>query len=92
MKTIDLNEILANFERMVQHIIGEYIEMRITYKVGLPLIKADSAQINQILLNLMVNAREAMPDGGKLTIETDVLYVDEKRYLSLLTCLAVTML
>jgi two-component system cell cycle sensor histidine kinase/response regulator CckA len=79
IKTIDLNEILANFERMVQHIIGEYIEMRITYKAGLPLIKADSAQINQILLNLMVNAREAMPDGGKLTIETDLLYIDEKR-------------
>ena len=79
MKTIDLNDILANFERMVQHIIGESIEMGITYKAGLPLIKADSAQINQILLNLMVNAREAMPDGGKLIIETDVLYVDEKQ-------------
>jgi nitrogen-specific signal transduction histidine kinase/CheY-like chemotaxis protein len=79
MKTVDLNDILANFERMVQHIIGESIEMRISCKTGLPLIKADSAQINQILLNLMVNAREAMPDGGKLNIETDVLYVDEKR-------------
>ena len=79
MKTIDLNDILANFERMVQHIIGESIEMEITYKADLPLIKADSAQINQILLNLMVNAREAMPDGGKLIIETDVLYVDEKQ-------------
>jgi two-component system cell cycle sensor histidine kinase/response regulator CckA len=79
MKTIDLNDILANFERMVQHIIGESIEMRITYKAGLPLIKGDSAQINQILLNLVVNAREAMPDGGKLIIRTDVLYIDEKQ-------------
>ena len=79
MKTVDLNDILANFERMVQHIIGEYIEMGITYKVGLPLIKADSAQINQILLNLIVNAKEAMPDGGKLTVATNVLYIDEKQ-------------
>lgn len=79
MKTIDLNDILANFERMVQHIIGESIEMGITYKAGLPLIKGDSAQINQILLNLVVNAREAMPDGGKLIIRTDVLYIDEKQ-------------
>jgi two-component system cell cycle sensor histidine kinase/response regulator CckA len=79
MKTIDLNDILANFERMVQHIIGESIEMKITYKAGLPLIKGDSAQINQILLNLVVNAREAMPDGGKLIIRTDVLYIDEKQ-------------
>jgi len=78
MNTIDLNDILANFERMVQHIIGESIEMKIIYKTNLPPTKADGAQINQILLNLMVNAREAMPDGGKLTIETDVLYVDEK--------------
>jgi two-component system cell cycle sensor histidine kinase/response regulator CckA len=79
MKAIDLNEILANFERMVQHIIGEHVEMGITYKTDLPLIKGDSAQINQILLNLMVNAREAMPNGGKLIIETDMLYIDEKR-------------
>ena len=79
MKTIDLNDILANFERMVQHIIGEYIEMSITYKAGLPVIKGDSAQINQILLNLMVNAREAMPDGGKLTVATSVIYIDEKQ-------------
>jgi two-component system, cell cycle sensor histidine kinase and response regulator CckA len=79
MKTTDLNDILANFERMVQHIIGEYIEMKINCKAGLPMIKADSAQINQILLNLMVNAREAMPNGGKLTIETDALYIDEKQ-------------
>jgi two-component system, cell cycle sensor histidine kinase and response regulator CckA len=79
IKTIDINDILANFERMVQHVIGESIEMGITYKANLPPIKADSAQINQILLNLMVNAREAMPNGGKLIIETDLLYIDEKR-------------
>ncbi len=79
MKIVDLNEVLANFERMIHHVIGESIEMRVDYKPDLPMIKADSAQINQIFLNLVVNAREAMPEGGQLIIETDTFIIDEKK-------------
>lgn len=78
MKIVDLNEIVSNFEKMVQHIIGEKIDMRIDLRKGAPHIKADSTQLNQILLNLVVNAREAMTNGGKLNIATDFLFIDER--------------
>jgi PAS domain S-box-containing protein len=77
LKTIDVNDLVANFEKMIHRIIGEHIEMSISYAPDLPMIKVDEAQINQILLNLVVNAREAMPAGGNLTIETSVTYIDE---------------
>ncbi|MCX5815856.1 MAG: PAS domain S-box protein [Proteobacteria bacterium] len=69
LKVVDLNAVTMSFEKMVRRVIGEHIEMSIISKPELPVIKADVAQINQILLNLVINARDAMPDGGKLSID-----------------------
>jgi PAS domain S-box-containing protein len=70
LKTVDLEEALVSFTKMIQRVIGEHIDMNMILSPELPKIKADVTQINQVLLNLVVNARDAMSEGGKLTLET----------------------
>ena len=70
MEVIDLNPLLQNLEKMLRGVIGEDVELVTTLEVDLGRIKADPGQIEQTLLNLALNARDAMPHGGKLTIET----------------------
>ena len=65
---LDLNETVAQMTKMLQRILGEDITLRSEYSPALPPIHADVGMIEQIILNLAVNARDAMPDGGKLTI------------------------
>ena len=67
---LDLNETVAQVTKMLQRILGEDITLRTEYAPALPLIQADIGMIEQILLNLAVNARDAMDEGGKLTIRT----------------------
>jgi two-component system cell cycle sensor histidine kinase/response regulator CckA len=67
---LDLNRILADMEKMLRRIIGEDIELVRVETPDLGLVKADPSQIEQVLMNLVINARDAMPKGGKLTIET----------------------
>ncbi|MFQ6028018.1 MAG: response regulator [Dehalococcoidia bacterium] len=69
-RLIDLNELVMNVERMLRRLIGETIEIAMLPAPGLPPIYADPVQIEQVIINLAVNARDAMPEGGKLTIET----------------------
>ncbi len=69
-KVLNLNEVVANMERMLQLIIGENTDLATALDPGLGQVKADSGQIEQIILNLVVNSRDAMPEGGKLTVET----------------------
>jgi PAS domain S-box-containing protein len=69
-RLLDLNESISEAERMLRRVIGEDIDFRIVLGPGLGQVKADPTQIQQVLLNLVVNARDAMPSGGRLTIET----------------------
>jgi PAS domain S-box-containing protein len=76
-KRINLNEIVMNVGKFLTRIIGEDIQLK-TVCTGKPLrIFADSGQIEQVLMNLAANARDAMPNGGLLTIETDVKEIDD---------------
>ncbi len=70
-KLLKLNEIVSNIERMLKRVIGEDIELTTKLTPALGTIRADAGQVEQIILNLTVNARDAMPDGGRLTIATD---------------------
>jgi PAS domain S-box-containing protein len=76
-KVIDLNAVVAGAEKLLQRLIGENIELRAVLNPELCRVKADPGQIEQIIMNLAVNARDAMPSGGKLTIETSNMEFDE---------------
>jgi len=69
-KVIDLNVVVANLQRLLQRIIGEHIEIRTAGETTPACVKADPGQIEQVIVNLGVNARDAMPRGGRLTIRT----------------------
>ena len=70
-RRINLNELIVNLNKMLHRLIGEDIKLVTQTAPDLGQIKADPGQIEQVLLNLVVNARDAMPDGGTLTIRTD---------------------
>ena len=75
---LDLNRVVAHIDRMLRRLIGEDIELRTNMGAGLWIIRADPGQIEQIMLNLCLNARDAMPKGGRLVIETaNCLSADE---------------
>ncbi|MES1177869.1 MAG: response regulator [Myxococcales bacterium] len=74
---LDLNEVVMNLERMFGRLIGEDIQISILNERALGKIHADAGQVEQILMNLVVNSRDAMPQGGKLTIETCNVDLDE---------------
>lgn len=77
-KVIDLNETVADTSKMLRHLIGENVELRTTLNSKLNSIKADPGQLSQVIMNLAVNARDAMPNGGKLCIKTDNVYFREE--------------
>jgi PAS domain S-box-containing protein len=77
MKVIDLNDLLKNLEKMLCRVIGEDIELTTLLAEDLGRVKFDPGQIEQVILNLAVNARDAMPSGGKLTLETADVELDE---------------
>jgi PAS domain S-box-containing protein len=76
-KVLDLSSVLANTEKMLRRLIGEDIELATKLQPGLGRVKVDPGQIEQVIMNLAVNARDAMPQGGKFIIETANVEVDE---------------
>ena len=78
MESLDLNQIILNFQKLLNKTIREYITIEFHLANDLPYVYADRSQLEQIILNLAVNAQEAMSSGGVLTIETKVVYLDEK--------------
>jgi PAS domain S-box-containing protein len=76
-KTIDLNKLIMQTKKTLSRLIGEDIHLRFLPKKNLGKVRFDPSQIDQILVNLAVNARDAMPDGGMLTIEISKVYLDE---------------
>lgn len=68
-EVIDLNELARNLDKLLRRLIGEDVELIVRESPAPALVKADPHQIEQILLNLAINARDAMPDGGRLSIE-----------------------
>jgi PAS domain S-box-containing protein len=77
-ETLDLNAMVADLEEMFSRTIGEHIDLVVMLAAGPTLIQSDRGQIEQVLLNLVLNARDAMPDGGTLTIETRHNQLDEE--------------
>jgi len=77
-KVLDLNEVVSRMEKMLRRLIGENVELRTNPGAELWSVKADPGQVEQVVVNLVVNARDAMPDGGKLVIETENVLLDEE--------------
>ncbi|MGH7396493.1 MAG: response regulator [Candidatus Rokuibacteriota bacterium] len=76
-RVLDLNETVSGIEPLLRRLIGEHIEVAVTQGSDLGRVKADAGQIEQVILNLAVNARDAMPQGGQLVLETANVTLDE---------------
>lgn len=76
-RNVDLNELVRNTTKMLQRILGEHIRIQISFGPGELFIHADPGMMDQVLLNLAVNSRDAMPNGGQLAIETSAIDLDE---------------
>jgi PAS domain S-box-containing protein len=74
---LGLNDVIANLTKMLNRIIGEHIRLECHYAARLPLVRADAGMVEQVLVNLVVNARDAMPRGGQLCIVTEKVSLDE---------------
>ncbi|WP_250037993.1 hybrid sensor histidine kinase/response regulator [Paractinoplanes maris] len=75
-RPLNLNDVVTDIEQMLRRSIGEHITLSVRLADGLPSVTADPGQLDQVLVNLAVNARDAMPRGGQLSIESELVDVD----------------
>jgi two-component system, cell cycle sensor histidine kinase and response regulator CckA len=78
MKTVELNDVVAGFAKLLRRTVREDIALKMVSSPGLPLVRVDTGQIEQVIMNLVVNAQDAMPEGGKITIETAAIELDHE--------------
>ncbi len=76
MRLVDLHDVLGNLAKMLQRLLGEHVALHVNYGPDLPSIRADVHSIEQVVINLAVNARDAMPKGGDLTIALSRVHLD----------------
>ncbi|WP_433086085.1 PAS domain S-box protein [Dactylosporangium sp. CA-052675] len=76
-RPLDVNQVIGEVQLMLDRSIGEHISLRTSLAEGLPNVVADPGRLEQVLVNLAVNARDAMPGGGDLTIDTGLVHVDD---------------
>ena len=77
LEVLDVNTIIGELDKMLRRLIGEDIEYATVLEHSMSRVEADSGQIQQVLMNLVINARDAMSGGGKLTVETKAVQLDE---------------
>ena len=77
-KIVNVNDRVTQLEQMLRRLLGARIEIRTKLDPDLHLVKADPGQLDQVVMNLAVNARDAMPDGGVLTLETENVVLDDE--------------
>jgi len=75
-RLLDLNSIVGNLENMLKRVTGDKVELVLLLEPELATVKADQSQLEQVLMNMVVNAREAMPEGGRLTVRTENVTVE----------------
>jgi PAS domain S-box-containing protein len=75
-QSLNLNHVIGNFTKMLKRVIGEHVVLQCSYAENLPPVSADVGMIEQILINLIVNARDAMPAGGSITVTTETVRID----------------
>jgi PAS domain S-box-containing protein len=75
---LDLNTVLAGMENTLRHLAGRDVDVQIAPPAGPMLVKADAGQIEQVIVNIVMNAADAMPNGGKLTLETAAVFLDQE--------------
>jgi two-component system cell cycle sensor histidine kinase/response regulator CckA len=77
-RVVEISDIVGGMDKFLRRLIGEDIELVLALRPGLGAVKVDPAQIEQVILNLVINARDAMPSGGQLTIETAPVDLDAR--------------
>ncbi len=77
-KNVAINDLVLNLEKMLRRLIGEDIDLVMLLEEGAGVLRADPVHLEQVIMNLAVNARDAMPEGGKLVIETAHVFADEE--------------
>ena len=75
--SLNLNTVVGEMAKMLRRILGEHINLDTVLDTSLCAVRADQSQIEQVILNLVINARDAMPKGGEITIETANVSLDE---------------
>ena len=76
-ETFDLQDVLSDLTHLLNRLVGERARLRLVHDVNLRTIRADKRQLEQVIMNLVVNARDAMPNGGTILIETEALFLPE---------------